>query len=271
MALIADGWHMASHAAAIGAAYLAYHFARRNERDPRFSFGTGKVLPLTGFASAVALGVVALGVGAESVARLVSGEPVTRIDHALVVAVLGLLVNLGSAVLLHGGEHDHGHGHGHGHGAGGAGDDPDHEDHNLRAAYFHVLADALTSGLAIVALLAAKLLGWYFLDPIMGIVGMLVVGKWSVDLIKGSASILLDQDVSGASADVTKALESIDDVTVADLHVWAVAPGKRAVVASVVTHSPREPASYQRAIAEAGSFHHISVEVHRCEPVSAAE
>ena len=208
MALVADGWHMASHAAALSVAALAYRFARTHAHDPRFAFGTGKVGELAGFASAVVLGVVALLIGYESVLRLIDPRQI-QFGQAIGIAALGLVVNLASAALLHQGGHDHAHGraHGHGHGHGHAHDhdhnhdhnhdhDHDHEHHgdahghhdsNLRAAYLHVLADALTSVLAIAALLAGRFLGLTWMDPLIGIAGAVVIAHWSIGLMRSSA------------------------------------------------------------------------------------
>ena len=188
MALLADGWHMATHAAALGIAALAYLFARRQARNSRFTFGTGKFGDLAAFASAVILGIVAIQIAFESVERLVN--PVTiAYREAIAVAVLGLIVNLVSAFLLreeHDGHH-HGHGHAHDHGHG-----HHHRDNNLRAAYVHVLADAATSVLAIAALVAAMALQWAWADPVVGIVGAAVIASWAVGLLRSSGSVLLD-------------------------------------------------------------------------------
>lgn len=279
MALLADGWHMGTHAAALGVAAFAYAYARRHARDPRYSFGTGKVGALGGFASAVGLAVVALLVFGESAVRLT--HPVgIRFDEAIGVAVIGLLVNLGSALLLR--DHDHGHDHGHEH-APEHDDDHDHDgghdlghvhaeahahhrDHNLRAAYLHVLADALTSILAIAALLAGKVLGWTWMDPMMGIVGSLVIARWSVGLLRDTGAVLLDAEVSPARQEAIRAaLEAEADDRVADLHVWRVGPRHLAVIASVVSGAPRAPGRYKDALGRFPDLVHVTVEVHRCE------
>src|SRR3546814_7599993 len=190
MALLADGFHMATHAGALGLAALAYRYAKKHRHDARYSFGTGKVGDLTGFASALILGIFAIGIAVESVLRLL--DPV-RVDFAsaTLVAVLGLAVNVASALLLMGGHHHHGHGDDHGHDHDHAHHHPGH-DNNLRSAYFHVLADALTSLLAIGALLAGRYLGLYWMDPAMGVVGALVIARWSWALMRDTAAILLD-------------------------------------------------------------------------------
>src|SRR4051794_36905256 len=180
MALVADGWHMSTHAAALAIAALAYRFARTHAHDPRFSFGTGKLGELAAFASAVILAMIALFIGYESVTRLISPVPI-RFGEAIPIAVLGLGVNLASAWLLH--DHDHhAHAHGHHHGDDHAHDHGhhghEHHDTNIRAAYVHVLADALTSVLAIIALVAGLSFGWVWLDPVMGLVGTGVIAAW---------------------------------------------------------------------------------------------
>ena len=188
MALLADGFHMATHAGALGVAAAAYVYAKRHVANPRYSFGTGKVGELAGFASALILIMIALGIAIVSAIRLANPVPVAFGDATL-VAVLGLAVNIASAFLLsgspghdhgHGHDHDHQHGHSHGH------------DNNMRAAYIHVLADALTSVLAIVALLAGRYLGWIWLDPLMGIVGAIVIARWSWTLVRDTSAVLLD-------------------------------------------------------------------------------
>lgn len=175
MALLADGFHMATHAGALGIAAAAYAFARKHSENSAYSFGTGKVGDLGGFASALILGLISLSIGIESILRLFEPNQV-QFGTATLIAVIGLIVNIVSALLLAGGGHGHGHGHSHG------------EDNNLRSAYVHVLADAVTSVLAIVALLAGKYLGWVWLDPVMGIVGAVVIARWAWSLMRDTAS-----------------------------------------------------------------------------------
>ncbi|ATQ41836.1 CDF family Co(II)/Ni(II) efflux transporter DmeF [Caulobacter mirabilis] len=231
MALLADGFHMATHAGALGIAAIAYAYARRHATNKRYSFGTGKVGDLAGFASALILGLIALGIGLESVRRLF--EPTTvAFGEATIVAAVGLVVNLASALLLSGGGHHHGYGHDHHH-------DHDHHHHdghdnNLRSAYMHVLADALTSVLAIVALLAGWLLGWTWLDPAMGIVGAIVIGRWSWSLMRDTAAILLDQTDDHVAEEVRDLVETPGDARVTDLHVWRVGPQAHAAIVSVI-------------------------------------
>ncbi|MFG1480995.1 CDF family Co(II)/Ni(II) efflux transporter DmeF [Xanthobacter sp. V4C-4] len=286
MALLADGFHMATHAGALGVTALAYVYARRHAADPRFSFGTGKVGDLAGFASALVLGLVALGIALESMARLLAPVEVAFGD-AIAVAVLGLGVNILSALLLSGGHAhghgDHGHGHhGHGHhGHGHHGHDHhghhghhghDHrhahgtaghdEDNNLRSAYVHVLADALTSVLAIVALMAGRYLGWVWCDPLMGIVGGVVIARWSWSLLRDTASVLLDTTDTHVAQDVREAVEGPGDAVIRDLHVWRVGPQARAAIISVSGSAgdPVDAATIRRRLAPVDEVVHLTVE-----------
>lgn len=258
MALLADGLHMATHAAALGVAAAAYAFARRHATSPRFSFGTGKVGDLAGFASALILGVVALGIGFESVSRLLEPRPVA-FGQATVVAVLGLAVNVASAILLSGGNpqghgHDHGHGHADGHGHGHA---PRGQDNNLRSAYFHVLADALTSVLAIVALLAGGQLGWVWLDPAVGILGAAVIARWSYILLRSSAAVLLDAADLELERGIRAQVET-GDARITDLHVWRVGPDAFAAIVSVT--GPVAAEAVRARLAPIHELAHVTVE-----------
>lgn len=228
MALLADGFHMATHAGALGLAALAYRYAKNHRHDPRFSFGTGKVGDLTGFASALILGIFSIGIAVESVLRLF--DPV-RVDFmsAALVAVLGLAVNIVSALMLMGGHH-HGHDHDHDHGASGH---HHGHDNNLRSAYFHVLADALTSLLAIAALLAGRYLGLWWMDPAMGIIGALVIARWSWSLMRDTAAILLDETDAELAEALRERIGSISGLRLIDLHVWRVGPQARAAIVEV--------------------------------------
>lgn len=260
MALLADGWHMATHAGAIGLALLAYRFARAQASNPAFSFGTGKVYALAGYTSGVALGMVALWMGAESITRIVDRGHVNFGD-ALPVAVVGLAINLVCAWLLHHDHHDD-HEDEDDHGSHEA---EHHHDHNLRAAYIHVLADALTSVLAIVALLAGRYLNWWFLDPVMGIVGGVVIMRWSIDLCRRASRQLLDLVPSRDLADqIRERLEAIDDVRVADLHVWELGPKRQSCIVSLVTSTPRDTEHYRSIILEKTPVSHLTIEVQRC-------
>ena len=254
MALLADGWHMATHVGAIGLALVAYRVARSHADNPTFSFGTGKVYALSGYTSGVALGIVALWMGAESILRIAQPGTV-NFDDAVPVAVIGLAVNLVCARLLHH-EHDHEDEHS---------DHEPHHEHNLHAAYLHVLADALTSVLAIVALLAGRYAGWWFLDPVMGIVGGVVIMRWSVDLCRRASRQLLDLVPSSTLEEqIRGALEAIDDVRIADLHIWELGPKRRSCIVSLVTSTPRDTEHYRSVILERASVAHLTIEVQRC-------
>ncbi|OQX67511.1 MAG: hypothetical protein B6A08_14945 [Sorangiineae bacterium NIC37A_2] len=265
MALLADGWHMATHVGALGLASLTYWFSRRFALHPAFAFGTGKVRALGGYTSAVALGFVALTMAFESIERLISPEDID-FASSLPVAVLGLVVNLVSALLLHshddGHDHEHGHeheshseGHGHGqhHGHG--------HDHNHRAALLHVIADALTSVLAIAALLAGRYYGWLWLDPITGIVGGVLIVVWAVSLARHAALELLDAtSIAPLEQEIRRSLEQVDDVRVHDLHVWSLGGAKMSCIATVESKTPRDPEVY-RAQLKRFALAHLTIEV----------
>ena len=255
MALLADGFHMATHAGALGVAALAYAYARRHAQSRRYSFGTGKVGDLAGFASAVVLGLSALGIGCESTLRLLDPRPVAFAE-ATIVAVLGLVVNLASAALLGGGHH---HGHGHDQGHHHHGDDHGHHDHdhNLRSAYLHVLADSLTSVLAIAALLGGRYLGWVWLDPAMGLVGASVIAAWSWGLMRDTAAVLLDTADPGLEAEMREQVEGPGDARITDLHVWRVGPGAYAAIVSVVG---ADTATVRERLAPVHEIGHLTVE-----------
>jgi cation diffusion facilitator family transporter len=256
MALLADGWHMAGHVVALGITYFAYRYARRHIGNRKYSWGTGKVGSLAGYTSAVLLAVVALLLAIESVHRLVS--PID-IDYgpAIIVAIIGLVVNLFSAWLLRG--HSHGHSHG---GHGGHDHSAGNQDHNLKAAYFHVLADALTSLLAIFALSAGIFYGIGWLDPLMGVFGAAVILLWSAGLVRGASSILLDEEASAAAADAIRVcLEREPDSQVIDLHLWRVGPAHFALIASIVTSAPKHPDHYKSLLREFDGLSHVTIEV----------
>lgn len=254
MALLADGFHMATHAGALGIAAAAYGFARRHANNSRFSFGTGKVGDLAGFASAIVLGLVSIGIAGESIVRLF--QPTTvAFTEATVIAVVGLAVNIVSAFLLsgnhgHHGDDHHDHSHAHAH----------HHDNNLRSAYLHVLADALTSVLAIVALLAGRYLGWVWLDPVMGIVGAIVIARWACGLMRDSAAVLLDTTDEHVAAEIRELLESTDDVRISDLHVWQVGPQARAAIVSVVAAASVSADAIRERLAPVHELSHLTVE-----------
>ena len=254
MALLADGFHMATHVGALGIAVAAYGFARRHANNSRFSFGTGKVGDLAGFASAIVLGLVSIGIAGESIVRLF--QPTTvAFTEATVIAVVGLGVNIVSAFLLSGNHGHHGHDH-HDHSHAHA----HHHDNNLRSAYLHVLADALTSVLAIVALLAGRYLGWVWLDPVMGIVGAIVIARWAYGLMRDSAAVLLDTTDEHVAAEIRELLESTDDVRISDLHVWQVGPQARAAIVSVVAVAGISADAIRERLAPVHELSHLTVE-----------
>lgn len=270
MALLADGLHMATHAGALGIATYAYRLARHRAADPRFAFGTGKVGALGGFASAVLLAVVAIWTAGESIRRLYAPVDVALAD-ALVVAVLGLLVNFACAALLgfgHGAKghaHDRGHRHAHEHSHDHANDHGLRHDRNMRAAFLHVAADALTSVLAIAALLAGLALGWLWLDPAVGILGAALIGWWAWGMLVDCGRMLLDYGAHGGIAETIAAqIEAEGDNRIADLHVWQVGPRHLGVILSVVTHAPRPPQHYKDLLAGLPQLAHVTVEVHPC-------
>ena len=255
MALLADGFHMATHAGALGLAAAAYAYARAHAHSRRYSFGTGKIGDLAGFASALVLGLVALGIAVESIGRMLQPQSVA-FGEAAIVAALGLAVNVVSAMLL-GGRHHHGHAHGHHHG------DHDHagrhdDDNNLRSAYVHVLADALTSVLAIVALLGGRYLGWAWLDPAMGLVGAAVIAIWSRGLMRDTAAVLLDAADPALEGEVRAQVEGPGDARITDLHVWRVGPGAHAAIVSVTGQADGE--TIRQRLRPVHELVHVTVE-----------
>ena len=251
MALLADGLHMSTHAAAIGIATLAYGYAKTHGQSDRFVFGTGKVGDLAGFASAILLGVVAIGVAIESIRRLVSPVPLA-FSEALPIACIGLVVNLISAVLLHE-------------------DDEGAHDINLRSAYVHVLADAVTSVLAISAILGVHFLGWSWLDPAMGFVGAGLIASWSLGLMRRAGSVLLDMATAPSLEDQIRARVETGDVRLSDLHVWRVGPGHHAAIVSLVTHGSGAAEQFRRVLEGLPGLSHLTVEVQRCAESPEAE
>lgn len=272
MALLADGLHMGTHAFALGLAALAYALTRARALDRRYSFGSGKISELAGFASALLLGVSALVIAGEAVARLFDPRPIAYGD-AILVAVIGLVVNLVSAALLglnhhHGHDHDHGHGHDHDHHHHDHAHDEGHGhglDTNARAALLHVLADALTSLAAIAAIGIAWATGWLWADPLAAMLAAAVILKWSVDLGRQSAGVLLDRQAPEAMRhEITQALEADGDTQVVDLHLWSVGHQAWTLVASVVTHGDTGPDDYRARLPERADLHHPIIEVNRC-------
>jgi cation diffusion facilitator family transporter len=262
MALLADGWHMGTHVIALGITAFSYYYARRHADDPHYSFGTGKVGSLGGYTSAIALGIAAAFMVVESTERIISPQPI-RFNEAILVACIGLAVNLLSAFLLEGGgEHEHGaHVHsphnnstGHSH------------DHALRGAYLHVLADAVTSVAAIVALLAGKFLGWAWMDPVMGIAGSVLIGFWSFGLLQQTSGILLDRDINPElTPRIKAAIEKDSDNRVADLHVWRIGTEQLALILSIVTDYPKTADHYKELLKDFEELTHVSVEINRCD------
>ena len=243
MALLADGWHMGTHAGALGITVYAYAYARKHADNPRYTFGTGKVASLGGYTSAIVLGGVALIMVVQSVHRLLSPEPI-RFNEAIGIAIIGFIVNLVSAWLL--GEK--------------------HGDHNIRAAYLHVVADALTSILAIIALFSGKFFGWVWMDPLMGLAGSLVIGYWAMGLMKETGALLLDGNTDPDLVErIRKAVESEPDNAVVDLHVWHLGTGGVGVILSVVTHHIRRAEYYREILSRFREVAHVSVEIHHCE------
>jgi cation diffusion facilitator family transporter len=272
MALLADGFHMATHAGTLGISAAAYVYAKRHADNARYSFGTGKVGDLAGFASAVILGLIATSVGVESLMRLLHPTQVA-FTEAIWVAVVGLLVNIVSVALLSGGSshhdahphaHCHGHGHGHGHGEDVLRDGDAAcvtRDNNLRSAYVHVLADAFTSLLAIVALLAGRYLGWAWLDPTMGIVGAAVIGRWSWSLMRDTSAVLLDTTVHHTAERIRALVEAPGGARIYDLHVWRVGPEALAGIVGVCSHECIDTHSLRERLNAVRELRHLTIEV----------
>ncbi|MGB5805656.1 MAG: CDF family Co(II)/Ni(II) efflux transporter DmeF [Vibrio anguillarum] len=250
MALLADGWHMGTHAAAFCITLFAYRYARKHAHSEKFSFGTGKVSVLGGYTSAIALGIVALLMVVESVHRLFNPEAI-QFNEAIIVAIIGLLVNLVSMLLLHD-NHHHDHNHDHHH---------HHHDHNLRAAYLHVLADALTSLLAIVALLFGKYYGWNWLDSVVGIVGAAVIAKWTIALIKQTSPILLDESIEQPYRRLIEE-ELAAFAVIKDLHIWKISGHHYSAAIILESHVDKTVAEYKQILAKFDKIHHLTLEVH---------
>lgn len=264
MALLADGLHMGSHATALGINVMAYFYARKYAYDSRFTFGTGKINALGAYTSAILLGVFALSMVWESTDRLLYPRPII-FDWAIAVAVVGLIVNAVSVLILHvkdGHGHSHSHAHDHHHEHHHA---PDHVDMNLRSAYLHVMTDALTSVLAIIALLAGKYWGAAWMDPMMGFLGAVLIVRWSWSLLKQTSLRLLDYQAPPAIHEaVRKAIEAEENTEIFDLHVWLIAPGTYAAIIGIVTHHPKAPEYYKDLVPTNLGISHITVEVHEC-------
>jgi len=265
MALLADGWHMATHVLAFMIAIFAYRYSRIHEGDRTFAFSSAKVSVLGGFASSVALAVVALMMIAESAERLIVPERIL-FDEAILVAAIGLGINLLSALLLsdHGHAHDH-HSHHHAHSDKHEHEHHHHHDHNLKAAYLHVLADALTSILAIVALLAGKYYGWTWLDAAMGFVGAGVILVWAWGLIKETSPLLLDHGIDEHYLQaIQSTLEDDGECIVSDIHVWRISPSHHAAIIVLVTQAPKSPTYYKNMLHSFVHLDHLTIEVNTC-------
>lgn len=264
MALLADGWHMSSHAVAIGLSAFAYAAARRYSTDPRFTFGTWKIEILGGFASAIfLLGVAAMMVFA-SVERIFSPQPI-HYQEAIVVAVIGLLVNIVCAMILGNAHHDHGHHH---HGHENQTNGHHHHDLNLKSAYLHVIADAATSVLAILALVGGMFYGWSWLDPVMGIVGAVLVATWAKNLLIDTGKVLLDREMDHPVVDeireVIELLDHPDETKIADLHVWRVGKEAYSCAVSIVTYSETlTPEDIRQQLSIHEEIVHTTIEIHR--------
>ncbi len=258
MALLADGWHMGTHAGAIGITLFAYRFARKHAGSSRYTFGTGKAGVLGAYTSAIILAVAALLLAAESIQRIF--QPVSiGFDEAILVAAAGLAVNLLCAFLLRGG-HRVNHRNGHPH------------DHNLKAAYLHILADALTSLLAITALLFGKMLGWIWMDPVTGIAGSVMIIRWALLLLRDTGGILLDSGIdSSILINIRQAIESDADNRITDLHLWRVGPGDTAAVISLVTRFPQPPGHYKKLLGSFKELSHVTIEVNPLEVLPPGE
>jgi cation diffusion facilitator family transporter len=258
MALLADGWHMSSHTVALGLSVLAYAYARKYAHDPRFSFGTWKIEVLGGYTSAIFLVMVAGLMIYQSVERLIAPSPI-HYNEAITIAIVGLLVNLVSAWLLKDGHHHH-HDHAHDH------DEHEHHGHhdlNLRSAYLHVLADAATSVLAIVALFGGKLWGASWLDPVMGLVGAGLVSVWAFGLLRDTGRVLLDAEMNApVVAEIREVIDALPfKAILSDLHVWRVGKGKYACILSLATDNEVSPEYFKQQLSIHDELVHISIEI----------
>jgi cation diffusion facilitator family transporter len=266
MALLADGWHMSSHTVALGLSVFAYVYARKYAHDPRFSFGTWKIEVLGGYTSAIFLVMVAGLMVFQSVERLISPSAI-HYDQAIAIAIVGLLVNLASAWLLRDGHaHNHGHDHGHAHHQhAGNHENHGHHDLNLRSAYMHVLADAATSVLAIVALFGGKLWGASWLDPVMGLVGAALVSAWAYGLLRDSGRVLLDAEMNAPVVEEIREVIAASPVRAQlnDLHVWRVGKGKFACILSLSTDNEVSPEYFKQQLSIHEELVHISIEINQ--------
>ncbi len=264
LALVADGLHMSTHAAAMLIAALAYNYALKHASDPRFAFGTGKLGDLAAFGSAIILAIVALLIGYEAVSRLIDPVEIS-LDEAIPIAGLGLIVNVISAWLLSGDHHardhghDHGHDHAHHHHDHGAANT--HRDNNLRAAFMHMVGDGAVSVLAILGLLAARYLGWTFMDPMMGIIGMIVIGRWSFGLLRDTGAILLDMTPDKNIALRIKQVIEGEGDRLDDLHIWRLGPGHLGAIVSIKASAPRGLDHYRALLRSFSQLSHLTIEI----------
>jgi cation diffusion facilitator family transporter len=256
MALLADGWHMSSHTLAMGLSVMAYYFARKHAHDPRYSFGTWKIEILGGYTSAIFLVMVAALMVYQSIERLIAPSPIYY-DQAIGIAIVGLVINLLSAWLLKDGHH-HGHGHGHDH-------DHHHHDLNLHSAYLHVIADAATSVLAIIALFGGKIWGAAWLDPVMGLLGAGLVSVWAFGLLRDTSKVLLDAEMNAPVVDEIREVIAASPITaqLCDLHVWRVGKGKYACILGLATVDDVSPEYFKEQLGVHEELVHISIEINR--------
>jgi cation diffusion facilitator family transporter len=265
MALLADGLHMSTHAGALGITGLAYRYARRHLRDPRFAFGTGKLGDLAAYTSAIILGLIAVLIAVESVQRLLAPRAIA-FEEAIPIAILGLVVNLVSAWLLGPEEAElEGHAHHHPHGAGHSHGHSHTHDHAMRSAYIHVLADAATSVMAIVGLLGGFYFGWLWLDPVVGIIGAVVIASWAWSLVRGAGSVLLDLTPDPAVAEAIREAIEVAGDRITDLHLWPIGPGHCGAIIALVSERPQPPSHYKNLLKGVGGLSHITVEVEACD------
>jgi cation diffusion facilitator family transporter len=264
MALLSDGIHMGTHAVALFITLAAYIFARKQKNNPAFSFGTGKVGVLGGYTNAILLLIASAAMAFESVERLIHPVEI-RFNEAIIVAFIGLIVNIVSAVILGHGEegHSHGHDHGHGHTHHHSHEKKGRQDHNLKAAYLHVITDALTSVLAIAALLIAKYLNFTWADPLVGILGAIVVARWAMGLLRQTSSLLLDKGDNVEEISRIKDLIETDRTRVLDLHLWPISENERSLILSIATSGNEDPSFYHDLVRQAGHYDHITVEINR--------
>jgi cation diffusion facilitator family transporter len=264
MALLADGWHMSTHVAAFLITAVAYAMMRRHKGDESFSFGTGKIDVLGGYSSAIILGIVAAFMAGDSILRFFRPLPI-HYNESIIIGCVGLCVNVASALLLkhdHGHGHSHGHSHGHAHDHGHSHDGHGHQDLNMRAAYIHVIADAVTSILAISALIAGKYLGWVWMDSVMGVVGSAVVAQWAWGLLRDTSTILLDRTPeTDLNEEIRKAVEADPDTHITDLHVWQVGAGQFSAIVSMVARQPKPPEYYHELFREHEELRHVTIEI----------